>query len=152
MFTLAGGLAHLDDRVLHTTETGPYLRAEVSHEVQKATVGASFEHTFGPSFGYGASSRNESVRGFVRMPLDRNRLYVQGTAAWRRSRPFNTGGLELDLDTTSIRSTLGYATARWLRVEGYYAFSRQDTGVAAAGVNRHVVGSQVVVSQPMRIH
>ena len=148
-FTLAGGLAYLDDRTFHITRTGPYVRADLTHDAQRATVGASFERMFVPSFGFGASNRNQEVRGFVRMPLDKNRLYVQGMAAWRRSDPFVAS--ELKLDTIWVRSTVGYATARWLRLEGYYAFTRQDTRIAGGGINRHVAGTQVVVSQPMRI-
>jgi hypothetical protein len=151
MLTFAGGLAHLSDRTLGLSHTGPYLRAELTHDTGKATVGASFENTFAPSFGVGASNRNKEVRGFVRMPLDRNRMYIQGSAGWRRTEPFDDVTV-LNLDTILLRSTLGYATSRWLRLEGYYAFSRQDTRIAGGGINRHVAGTQVVVSQPMRIH
>jgi hypothetical protein len=149
-FSFGGGLAHLDDRSFQITRTGAYVRAELTHAAQRATAGASFERSFVPSFGFGASNRNQEVRGFIRMPLDRNRMYVQGFAAWRRSDPFDAS--DLKLDTMWIRSTLGYATARWLRLEGYYAFTRQDTRIAGGGINRHVAGTQLVVSQPMRIH
>jgi hypothetical protein len=150
-FTLAGGLSHLADRTLNTTHTGPYVRADVTHETGRATLGASFERTFAPSFGIGASNRNEEVRGSIRMPLDRNRMYVQGTASWRRSEPFDDLAA-LNLDTILVRSTVGYGVARWLRLEGFYAFSRQDTRIAGGGIDRHSVGTQIVVSQPMRIH
>jgi hypothetical protein len=147
MLTLAGGVAHIADRGLDITHAGPYLRADLTHDTGNATVGASFERTFA----LGASNLNKEVRGFVRMPLDRNRLYVQGTAGWRRSEPFDDPN-ELTLDTILLRSTLGYAAARWLRLEGNYTFSRQDTRIAGGGIDRHVAGVQVVVSQPMRIH
>jgi hypothetical protein len=149
-FTLAGGLAYLQDRSREVNNSGPYLRAELTHETSRANVGLAFEHSFVPSFGFGGSNRNDEVRGFLHMPLDRNRMYLQGTALWRRSRPLESTSLQLD--TSWVRSTLGYATSRWLRVEGYYAFSRQDTRIAGGGINRHVAGAQLVVSQPMRIH
>ena len=50
-----------------------------------------------------------------------------------------------------LRSTLGYAATRYLRVEGFYAFTRQDSRIAGGKVNRQRVGAQVVISQPMRI-
>jgi hypothetical protein len=150
-FTLAGGLAHLSNRAVDTRHVGPYVRAELTHETVKATTGASFERTFAPSFAIGASNRSKELRGFVRMPLDRNRMYIQGTASWRRTEPFDDVNV-LNLDTILLRSSLGYATSRWLRLEGYYAFSRQDTRIAGGGINRHVAGTQVVVLQPMRIH
>ena len=58
---------------------------------------------------------------------------------------------ELELDTFLLRSTLGYSAARWLRVEGFYAFTRQDSQVTGGEINRHRAGTQVVISQPMRI-
>ena len=42
-----------------------------------------------------------------------------------RSTPFEVDALELD--TIWLRSTLGYAAARWLRVEALYTFTRQDS-------------------------
>ncbi|MEO8075011.1 MAG: hypothetical protein ABI818_01700 [Acidobacteriota bacterium] len=148
--TLAGGLAFLQDRSRNVSNSGPYFRAELTEETRRANVAVAYEHSFVPSFGFGGSNRNDEVRGSIRMPLDRNRIYVQGTALWRRSRPFESASLQLD--TTWLHSTLGYATSRWLRLEGYYAFSRQDTRIAGGGINRHVAGAQMVVSQPMRIH
>jgi hypothetical protein len=148
-FGLAGGLAHLNDRSFNETRTGPYIRAEMTRTGARATAGASFERMFVPSFGFGGSNRSEQVRAFIRMPLDRNRMYLQGSAAWRRSDPFVT--TELLLDTIWLRSTLGYSVSRWLRTEGYYAFTRQDSQVAGGQVDRHRLGAQLVISQPMRI-
>jgi hypothetical protein len=143
------GYSFLDDRSLHETRTGPYLRGEVTHGTEHATVGAAFERMFLPTFGFGGSSQSEQVRGYITMPLNRNRMYVQGSWSWRRTDPFLEG--ELSLDTTLFRSTLGYSATRYLRVEAFHAFTRQDTQVAGGKVNRHRVGVQVVISQPMRI-
>lgn len=146
---LEAGVSYLDDRSFGNTRTGPYVRAEVTHEAQRATVGASFERMFVPSFGFGGSSQSEQVHAFIRMPLDRNRMYFQGSAAWRRSDPFVVQ--ELRLDSTYARSTLGYALARWLRLEGYYTLTHQNTLVAGGKINRQLAGAQIVISQPMRI-
>jgi hypothetical protein len=102
-----------------------------------------------PSFSFGGSTQSQELRGFVRMPFDKNRLYVQGSAAWRRNDPFIAN--ELQLDTIWIRSTLGYSAARWLRLEGFHAFTRQDSIVTGGEINRHRLGVQAVVSQPVRI-
>ncbi len=83
------------------------------------------------------------------MPFPRNRLYVNGSAAWRRSNPFVAS--DLRLDTIWLRSTVGYGLTRWLRLEGYYAFTRQDSQVTGGEINRQRAGVQVVISQPMRI-
>jgi hypothetical protein len=83
------------------------------------------------------------------MPLSRNRMYIQGSASWRRSEPFVE--TDLNLDTWSVRSTLGYSASRWLRLEGFYAFTRQDSQVTGGEISRHRAGTQIVISQPMRI-
>lgn len=148
-FSLATGFSYLDDRSFNQTRTGPYVRTELTHEAQRATVGAAFERMFVPSFGFGGSDKSRQVQGFIRMPLKSNRLYLQGSASWRRSEPFVVN--ELELDTVAIRSTLGYSAVRWLRLEGFYAFTRQDSEVTGGEINRHRAGTQVVISQPMRI-
>ena len=125
------------------------MRAELTHGTEHATIGAAFERMFVPSFGFGGSSQSQQLRGSIRMPLNRNRMYVQGSGAWRRTDPFLAG--ELPLDTTAVRSTLGYSATRYLRVEGFYAFTRQDSRIAGGKVNRQRIGVQVVISQPMRI-
>jgi hypothetical protein len=146
--TAAGGFALLQDRNLDVTRTGPYVRLNLTQALERATLGASYERQYVPSFGFGGSSNSQELRGYVMMPL-RPGLYTQGSAAWRRMTPFETNTLQLD--TLWIRSTLGYAAARWARVELLYTFTRQDSIVTGGEVNRHRVGVQFVISQPMRL-
>ena len=145
----AAGFASLRDRLLAETRTGPYFRLGLDHQVDTATVGASFERQYVPSFGFGGASNSQELRGYVRMPLRQGRFYTQGSAAWRRSLPFEVDALELD--TVWLRSSFGYAAARWMRVEANYTFTRQDSIVTGGEINRHRIGVQLVISQPMRI-
>ena len=145
----AAGLATLHDRNLNETRSGPYLRVGVAHMVSLATVGASFQRQYVPSFGFGGSSNSQELRGYVQMPLPQRGLYTQLSAAWRKTMPFQSETLELD--TFWLRSTVGYTVARWMRAEGLYTFTRQDSVVTGGEVDRHRVGVQVVISQPMRI-
>jgi hypothetical protein len=147
--SLSGGVSHLSDHLVLITRTGPYVRAGITHDVERATLGASFERTYVPSFSFGGSTQSQEIRGFVRMPLNKNRVYVQGSASWRRNDPFIAN--ELRLDTIVIRSTLGYSATRWMRVEGFHAFTRQDSIVTGGEINRNRIGAQVVISQPVRI-
>jgi hypothetical protein len=147
--SLAGGVSYLNDKLALVTRTGPYVRAGITHEVVRATVGASFERSFVPSFSFGGATQSQELRGYVRMPLDKNRLYVQESAGWRRSDPFIAH--ELRLDTISVRSTLGYSATRYLRVEGFHFFTRQDSVVTGGEINRQRFGVQAVISQPVRI-
>ncbi len=145
----ATGVSFLNDRTLQESRRGPYLRADVTRDTEYARFGASFERAFVPSFGFGGSSRSQQLRGFVHMPIDQHRMYVQGSASWRRSDPLLRDGLFLY--TTALRSTVGYAAARQVRLEVVYTLTRQDTRVAGGKINRQRVGAQVVIAQPMRI-
>ena len=147
--SVAGGWAFLNDQLLNAQKNGAYIRGDITHDAQRATVGGSFERMFVPSFGFGGSNQSEELRGFVRMPFDRNRLYYQGSGAWRRSIPLVAS--ELQLDTIWLRSTIGYSASRWLRVEGFHVFTRQDSKVTGGEINRYRIGAEVVVSQPVRI-
>jgi len=85
----------------------------------------------------------------VHMPFSRNRFYVEADGSWRRSNPFFD--VEVRNDTIVSHTRIGYSTRRWLRTEAYYAFSRQDSIIPGAPIQRHRIGMQLVVSQPMRI-
>lgn len=147
--TVAGGLAYLMDRTFDDRRTGPYVRMGITHDAARATLGVSFGRSFVPSFGFGGANESQQFRAFIHMPLDKNRAYVQGSADWRRTNPLVADGLQLD--TYRTRTTVGYSALRWLRLEGFYDFSRQDSVVTGGEVNRHRAGAQLVISQPMRI-
>lgn len=148
-FSAGAGMSRMDDKLTGETRTGPYVRSSITHSGERSTVGASFGRQFLPSFGFGGSSASQEIRGFVRMPITSNRTYVRGSVAWRRSDPFIETVLKLD--TILIRTTVGYAVARWFRTEGFYTYTRQDSEVTGGEIDRHRVGVQFVVSQPMRI-
>ena len=63
------------------------------------------------------------------MPLNRNRFYMQETAAWRQTDPFSTLGAATRL-ALALYTVVGYAVQRWFRVEGYYAVHHQDNRAA----------------------
>jgi hypothetical protein len=145
----AAGVSVLRDRTLGEDRTGPFIRAGIVHSLEHLLVGGSFERSLVPAFGFGGSSSNQELSGFVRMPLAQNRAYIQASLAWRRSDPFLAN--ELELDSIWSRTTVGYAVQRWLRLEGFHAYTRQDSIVTGGEIDRHRVGIQAVVAQPMRI-
>jgi hypothetical protein len=145
----AAGVSMLRDRTLGTSRNGPFIRAGIAHGIERATIGANFERSLVPAFGFGGSTSNQELSGYVRMPLASNRAYVQGSLAWRRSDPFLEN--ELELDTIWARTTVGYAVSRWLRTEVFHAYTRQDSVVTGGEIDRHRVGVQAVIAQPMRI-
>jgi hypothetical protein len=148
-FTGAAGFSHLRDDLLDETRNAPYFRVGLLHRLEDGTVGVSYDRSFIPSFGFGGSNESQELRGFVHMPIPTNRTYVNASAAWRHSTPFLASDLELDSFLT--RATVGYAFTRWLRLEGFHAFTRQDSRITGGEINRHRIGAQLVVSQPMRI-
>jgi hypothetical protein len=145
----SAGISHLVDKEFDDTRTGPYIRLSIAHQMARATVGAAFDRSFVPSFGFGGSNRSQELTGYVAMPFQRNRLYLQASGSWRRSEPLIETSLELD--TIRLRGTLGYSATRWLRGETFYTYSRQDSIVTGGEVDRHRLGLQLVISQPMRI-
>lgn len=149
LLSLAGGYSSLRDKRLAENRGGAYGRAELTRATEHATASIYYERAYAPSFGFGGSSSSQELRGYVHMPFSRNRLYVRSSGAWRRTNPLILEDLALDSFVTD--NTLGYAAARWLRLEVFHAFSRQDSTITGGEINRHRAGAQVVVSQPMRI-
>jgi len=148
-FSAGAGVSRMEDRLTGDTRSGPYIRTSLIHRAERTTTGVSFERQFVPSFGFGGSSHSQEIRGFVAMPVLRSRTYVRASAAWRKTDPFVEDGLKLD--TVRIQTTVGYALARWFRTEGFYAYTRQDSEVTGGEIDRHRLGVQFVVSQPMRM-
>ena len=145
----AGGLTHVVDRSRDETRSGPYVRAAIVHHAARAVVGGEYQRSYSPSFALSGAQRSHEVRGYVNMPFRQNRFYVQESATFRRGDPFTA--LEPALDSIWVRSTVGYALRRWLRLEGHHQFTSQDNRRAGGRVTRHVAGVQMVVSEPMRI-
>ena len=149
---VAGGLSHLNDASRSLSQTGSFVEGEVSHRAQRASLGAKYNRGYRASFGFGGATQNDQVSGYIRMPLSRNRLYVQESASWLRSRPLDpVDVLTFERRSTWINSTVGYALQRWVRLEGYWSFSRQDTPRPGGLINRHIIGAQIAISEPVRI-
>jgi hypothetical protein len=129
---------------------GLYMRSDLTRATERLTMGVGYEHSYAPSFGFGGSTASRELRGHVHMPFARNRFYVNGSGSWRRTDPLLAE--ELELDSFFLDGTLGYGLSRWLRVQTFYQYSRQDSRNLIAGeINRQRAGVEVVISQPMRI-
>lgn len=144
------GWSHVSDELHALSRTGPYVRGSITHSEEKTVFGVSYERSFVPSFGFGGSTRSQRVAGFVDLPPIGRRVFVRGTVSWRRSNPFDNIQA-LRLDTLTLRTTAGYAIARQIRLQGVYAFSRQDSAVTGGEVNRNRVSVELVLFNPMRI-
>jgi hypothetical protein len=144
------GLSHLVDELNSISRSGPYFRASISHRTEHADIGAGYDRSFLPSYGFGGATRNEQMTAWISLPPIDRRLFIHGSTTWRRSNPFEA--LEVRrLDTVYLRGTVGYAVAREIRVQGFYVFSHQNQSVPGSLVNRHRAGVELVLFKPMRI-
>jgi len=147
--SLSGGAAHLSDELRNISRTGPYVRGSISHLAGGAAFGASYERSFVPSFGFGGSTRSQQVRGWIDLPPIGRRLYVQASGSWRKTDPFEAQ--DVKRDNYLLKTTAGYAIARTIRAQGYYAFSSYTAVLTDIQVNRNRIGAELVLFQPMRI-
>jgi hypothetical protein len=145
----AAGFSTMQDSFAERDRNGPYFRVAVARDTERLDTGASFERSFVPSFGFGGSSDNYELHGYVRMPFTRNRYYVQANGMWRQAHGLTAD--DLDLDTLMSNATVGMALTRTLRLEAFHIFTRQDSRLTGGEVNRQRVGLQAVLLQPMRI-
>jgi hypothetical protein len=145
----SAGVSHLNDSSRAITRTGSFVKGSLVQRTQRITFGADYSRGYTPSFGFGGSTMSDELSGYVQMPLSRNRAYVQESMSWRRSQPIDP--LEQERRSTWLHSVVGYALQRWLRLEGYYSFSRQNTLQPGGLIDRHLVGAQFVISEPVRI-
>ena len=147
----AAGYSVVLDPRLDERHGGAYVRAELTREGERSTAGFYYARSFAPTFGFGGSSESHELRGYLHMPVTRNRMYVQTSGAWRRTDPLAVLD-EIDLDSFIADGTVGYAPSRWLGVEGFYIYTRQDSRITGGEINRHRAGVRLVLAQPMRIH
>ncbi len=146
----AGGMSHLDDQLRNITRSGPYVRASISHTAERAVVGASYERSFVPSFGFGGTTRNQQMIGWVNLPPIGRRLYLHGSTSWRRSKPLELTDVRR-LDTMTLGATAGYTVSRQIRLQGVYFFTHQDSIARVVQVNRNRLGIELVLFNPVRI-
>jgi hypothetical protein len=129
--------------------TGPAGHVSLSKRTEYAFLTVSAERSFVPAFGFGGSVSNQEVRATARVPFARNRAYVDGGISWRDSEPVLEQ--ELRLQSLWLKTSVGYAFQRWLRLEAFYDGTFQDTRIAGGRVDRNQIGVRVVTARPMRL-
>ena len=131
------------------THFGPAGHFSLHKRTEYAFFTVSTSRSFVPAFGFGGSFANQEVLGAVRVPFARRRGFIDGSIAWRESEPV----LQRELATRAlwVKTTVGYALQRWLRIEGFYNGAFQDTTVAGGRIDRNRIGVQAVTGYPMRL-
>lgn len=150
--TLEGGAGIARLQVVATGEvrTGPSMRARLSHGLSRARAELAYERTYVPSWTFGGTTTNEEARASLNVPFARGRGFVTGSLAFRHNEPLASTGDQIVLDSWWSGATVGYSLARWMRVEGYYSGSFQDSS-ARGEIDRTRVGIQFVTLKPVRI-
>jgi hypothetical protein len=144
------GLDYLS--LLETTETksGPSYGAGISQRIQAASIDASYERAFMPSFGFGGLTAYQTFRVGSTVPFAAGRAFVTGGLTYRRTDPVVLSDVIVELDSYWTYASAGYFVARWLRMEGFLTVNRQISS-AQGNVERTRVGIQFVTSKPVRI-
>lgn len=150
--TLSGGAGVSRLRIIQTdeTQTGPSLHARITHSLNRTRLELAYDRSFVPSWSFGGTSTNQELRTSAFVPIT-PRLSVEGGVSYGRNEPLESiGGGTLLLDSWWTGGSVGYAAARWLRIEGFYNGSFQHSS-AQGQVNRTRVGIQLVTLKPVRI-
>ncbi len=129
------------------SRVGPAWHAAANYRLERAVAFASYTRSYIPTFAIGGTVQDEEFTAGATRPIAfRQRLVATGSVTWRRNDPL-TATL-LPLTQTWFNASSGYAFAPWLRVEGYYSRSTQDTRLG--NVDRTVFGVSIVTMAPMR--
>ena len=144
----AVGFAHLAISDLGPSRTGPVYRAGLTRQFQTAALDVFYNRSFVPSYTFGGTTQNEELTARLRLPLSR-RLFSNSSFAWRGNDPLTPG--DLSLRSWWIEQSIGYELRPWVRVEGFYAGTRQTIDRAGGLMNRNRFGFQIITVKPVRI-
>jgi hypothetical protein len=143
------GVARLGAALTHAERTGATVQAAVAHRGRRATVSASYQRSFIPSFGFGGTSQNEELGANVHVPFARGRAYAEGSVTWFDNEPLEPG--VPTLRSLWVSATTGYRATRWLSLEAYYSGAQQHIQRPGGDLDRNQVGFRVVAVKPVRL-
>jgi hypothetical protein len=144
----AGGFSRLNVSSFGPPRLGPSWRVGLSDHYRGTIIDLVYFRSYVPSFGFGGTMQNEEASASVKMPLSR-RIYVQGVISRRNDDPLVFSFPQLR--STWIQGAIGYTTSSWVRIEGFYAGTRQTAGVPGQVLSHDQIGVQVIASKPVRI-
>jgi hypothetical protein len=144
--TGGAGFARLMASLTQEARTGPTFRAGIAHRARRAVVSGGYQRSFVPSFGFGGTFQNEEWNANALIPFARNRAYVNGAVSWLINDTLDAA--LPTLRSLHLTSTIGYRATRWLRIEGFYTRSTQNTHPVGGTLSRNQVGFQIVTAKP----
>jgi len=107
-----------------------------------------YNRAFVPSYGFGGTTQNEELTARLNLPLSR-RLSSRSSFAWRTNDPLTLG--DLSLRSWWIEESIGYNVQPWVRMEAFYAGTRQTIDRPGGLMTRNRFGFQIITVKPLRI-
>ena len=144
----AGGFSRLNVSSFGPPRIGPSWRLGLSDHYRSTIIDLVYFRSYVPSFGFGGTMQNEEASASVKMPLTR-RIYIQGIVSRRNEDPLVFSFPQLR--STWFQGAVGYTANTWVRIEGFYAGTRQTAGVPDLMLSHDQIGVQVIASKPVRI-
>jgi hypothetical protein len=142
------GHAFLTGGRVGTNRSGPAFEATLDWHTRRVAGTLGYERAFVPSFGFGGTFQNESVRADVRATLTRWLHWSAGLAA-ANSDPLALG--DPTLRAVSSHTALSFVIKRRLRVENFLQHVRQDSSGAGGRVHRTRLGVQMALDGMVRV-
>jgi hypothetical protein len=147
----SAGISQLRVPEIGASEVGPAFGAGIEHHEGRVRLSARYEQAFVATYTYGSAISHRALSGSAYVPLMRGRMFATGSGAIRRASPTEATLDVITLDSVITTATVGFHVARWLRMEGFYIGTFQDSS-ARGTYNRSRIGIQFVSSKPMRMH
>lgn len=144
----SGGVSRLGVTDFSGVHIGPAWRVGLTRAFAAAGADLLYSRSFVPSYGFGGTMQNEEATARFRVPLSR-RIYSTSALSWRRNDPLTPG--ELSLRSYWVEGTLGYAATPWVRLEMFFAGTRQTIDRPGGIVDRNRIGFQVTTAKPVRV-
>ena len=154
-FFLSGGAGYswLGTDLPTERRSAPAFRVSLNRAGERLGWSVGYRKSFLPSFGFGGTFQNQEFEGSFIAPLTR-RLDLTGGLSVRDSDPLTSDPLSSQLPglrSVWIRSSVSYLATRWMRIEGFYATTLQDSRRPGGQIDRSRVGVQVVTSTRLRV-
>jgi hypothetical protein len=150
LFQISGavGVARLFIEGLGQARTGPVYHAGLTRRFQTAALDVTYDRSFVPSFGFGGTTQNKELTTRFHVSLSR-RWFASSSVSWRSNDPLILG--DPSLRSWWTQASVGYDVQPWVRIEGFYAGTRQTIDQPGGLMNRNRLGFQIITVKPVRI-
>lgn len=144
----SGGISRLGVSEFGPPRTGPSWSLGYKQAIRDTLVDVSFNRSYVPSFGFGGTTQNGDLTARVHLPITR-RIYTQGLISFQQQDPLVIAVPQLQ--SRWFQGAVGYSARSYVRIEAYFASTRQTFGGTEARLEHNQFGVQIIASKPVRI-